>query len=118
MAFTSAEITAIKRHLGYNAVARSWFPLVESNFAVDDILSNVPIDTENDVRTILGRLTNLEAQLDAAPKYLVASQVEDITLRGPVQLDALWGEIRRWRREMSIELGLPNRRASAAMMVT
>jgi len=117
MALTDAQKTAIKRHLGYHAVAQSRYPLVEGFSSVTQVLTDLPAETEAEVVAILGRLAALESRLDAAPDNLTLSVAEDVEFRGPGELEALWGEIRRWRIELSTLLGLPMRRAGASIPI-
>ena len=108
MPLTSAQVTSAKRHLGYNAQRPAWYPLLDTFYNVDTILSDpqMPVDAVAQVGAILDRLDALEARIDDAPSRLRAAKVSSIDLQ-PDELDRLWREVRRWRRELSVITGLP-----------
>lgn len=109
MALSTAEKVDIKRHLGLNSANEAWYPWVQAFFTADRILETLPTDTEDAARTILNRLTTLEADLDGTAARMKVSGLGPIKMN-PVETDKLWTEIRRWRNELSILLGLPNMR--------
>jgi hypothetical protein len=118
VSLTAAQKATVKRHLGYHAVAQSLYPIVDGFYTVDTILSALPAETETQVVEILTRLGNIETQLDSAPANLTLEKAEDVTFRGPGELDGLWVEVKRWRVELSTLTGIPMRRGGAAIVVT
>jgi hypothetical protein len=118
MAFSLAEKTQIKRHLGYHAVAQSRYPLVEGFYALEDILATVPLETETEGRVLLERCNAIESDMAGVRtgKRLQASKVGEITLNRD-ELRQLEGELSRNRRELAMLLGIPYRRGANALMV-
>lgn len=100
MALSADEKAAIKRHLGYHSVSQSLYPIVEGFAVINTILDGITAtpETETAARAILTRLGNLETQIDAAPSRLKATKVGSIELPKAGELDALWSEVKRWRR--------------------
>jgi hypothetical protein len=105
---TAAQRMQVRRHLGYHSVAQSRYPLIEGFASLNSILDDLADtpETEAEVVVILGNLDALETRINAAPARLAASQAEDVTLNGQ-ELNQLWGEVRRWRRELSTLIGIP-----------
>ena len=121
MSLSDAHKTTIKRHLGYHAVSQSFYPLIEGFAAIDSILSDLAATPETEIQAvaILDRLAALEARLDAEPATLGVIELEgDVRFRDTPPLDALWTEVKRWRTELSILIGIPMRRGSTAIVVT
>jgi len=106
MALTDAEKVSIKRHLGMNSAAEANYPWVDVFWAVDKVLTTLSSAAETETRSILTRLTGLETSLDAAKNRLKASAVGSIDLNDR-EHDKLWRELRRWRRELAVLLGVP-----------
>lgn len=106
MALTAAQKVAIKRHLGMNSAAPSWYPYVDPFVAIGQILDTLPAATESECVVILTRLAAIEASLDAARSRLKASEVGSIKLNAS-EIGQLRAELHRWRRELSILLGVP-----------
>jgi hypothetical protein len=117
MALTDTQKTAVRRHLGYNAASEALYPFVDTFFSVTRVLSDLPAATEDEVVTILGRLSALESALDGAPgRGMKVTHLGTIDLN-PQEADRLWVEVRRWRRELSTILGLPRLNAGGIMVV-
>lgn len=113
---TDAEKTSVKRHLGMSSAAPSLYPQVDVFITAGQILATLPAETETAVRGILTRLDNLETLIDAAPARLVVSQSGTTKLNND-ELNGLWREVKRWRRELSVVTGLPNLRSDGAILV-
>lgn len=117
MALTAAQKVAIKRHLGMNSAAPSWYPYVDPFVAVGQILETLPAATEAECVVILTRLAAIETSLDAARSRLKAEQVGSIKLNG-AEIRQLRGELNRWRAELSILLGVPRVNRPGQIVVT
>lgn len=117
---TEAQKVSIRRHLGFHSVSQSFYPLIEGFYSIDSILNDLDVtpDTIDAAVVILDRLDALEARIDKASSHLEIEQVEDIKFRGPVGSDALWSELRRWRRELSTLIGIPMRHGTPSFVVT
>ena len=115
---TTTEQMQVKRHLGYSTVAPSLYPLADVWLTAGQILASLPDETETEVRDILTRLGNLETQIGDAPSRLKAIRLGSIELPKAGELDALWTEVKRWRRELSILTGLPMLRTGGQIVVT
>ena len=116
MSLTAAEKVSIRRHLGYNSAAESNYPWLDVFRTLSQVLESVVADQEQEVRAILTRLANLETALDAAPGRFKVNAIGSIDLR-PEEPDQLWREVRRWRRELSIVLGVPLARSGTEIRV-
>ena len=107
MAFTEAEKVSMRRHLGYNSADESNYPWIDMFRALSQVLDSAPAATEDEARTILGYLTTVETRLsDTALKNLKAKKVGSIELRHD-ETRQLHTERARWRKELSVLLGVP-----------
>jgi hypothetical protein len=113
---TDIEQMQVKRHLGMSTVSPSLYPLTDVWLTAGQILSTLPAETETEVRDILTRLTNLETAIDGAPRRLMVSAAGSVKLNNE-ELNGLWREVRRWRRELSVVTGLPSLRSEGAIFV-
>ncbi len=115
---TATQKMSVKRHLGYHSVSQSLYPLIDGFASIDTILTDLDQTPETVTETIaiLTRLDNLEAAIGSAPVRLKAAKVSSIELNHD-ELDQLWRELKRWRRELSVLIGIPLRNAGARMMV-
>jgi hypothetical protein len=114
---SDAQKTVIRRHLGYHSAAEANYPFIDTFWSVTRILETLPAATESEVISILDRLATIEASLSSATNLrLQASSVGGIKLN-PDEIDRLWTEIKRWRRELSALLGLPRLNAGGIMVV-
>lgn len=106
MPFTDQEKVQLRRHLGLSTVAESNYPWVDTFWAVDKVLTTLSTAAEAEARSILAKLTTIETALDTAISRLKASKVGSITLNATETRD-LRTERARWRRELSVLLGVP-----------
>ena len=116
MALTAAEKVTIKRHLGLNSASAALYPFIPTFFSVDQVLTTLPAATESEARTILGRLSAIEAQLSSALDRFKASVVGSIHLSAD-EPGRLRAELRQWRRELATLLGLPAAQGHAGIQV-
>ena len=113
-----AQITTIRRQLGLNVTSASLYPWVPTFYTATQILKTLPPTSEAEVTVILGRLAGLEARLDNTTQggRIKALDVGPIKLN-PEELNQLWGEIRRWRHELSVITGIPLVGRGSALLV-
>lgn len=78
MAFTGAEMSAIRKYLGWQARFAQFDSALERAFAA--IGGGAFPDEENTARTLLGQIQGIEAEIDAAHQRFQADKVGSIQL--------------------------------------
>lgn len=101
MAFTAAEVNAIKVYLGYDLASTD----------LDGRLGAVNADGQTTVRTILAQLAAIDTQIGTARGRRKASQVGEVTLN-KAELRDLTAERRRVSGELGTSLGVLARSTS------
>lgn len=101
MAFTTTEMQAIRTYLGYadvNLAANAW---------LNSSLGQATSDTESAVRALLGELSTLDTQLATVrAKRFQVSEIEGISLLGPMESKALQKEGARLANRIGVMLGI------------
>lgn len=105
MALTSQEQNKVVQLLGYGGKILQAGSVIY-NKILNDRLNQLPVDTENLVRTYLGSVTAIEQQMAEAPARLVASKVQDLEMNHK-ELEMLRAERRRIGREIAAHLDVP-----------
>jgi hypothetical protein len=108
---TAEQKMQVKRHLGYHSVSQSFYPLIDGFASIDTILSDLSAtpETEAEVVVLLGRLAAIEDQIDAVVKRVGVEKAGAIGLTPDGGGAELWRALGRWRRELSILIGIPQR---------
>lgn len=89
MAFTNTEMTAIRDYLGWTARFTQFDSALERAFAfVGNLTAGGDASIEDQIRTLLGKVQNIETQIDSATARFAADQVGSIKLNR--------NEIRQW----------------------
>ncbi len=112
MAFTTEEKERIRYHTGYLEVSPApsitfGIPaLIQTNFLVERAMDLVLPAAEGRVRKILCVLEGIECKMIEWQDYLIASQLDSLTIRAD-NIDKLEDEYSRWASRLADILGCP-----------
>ncbi len=112
MAFSDEDKQRIRNHLGYPSVAPApsivyGMPaLSQTNFLVERAMELVLDVAQDRVRKLLDVLDNIECRMIDGQQYLIATQLDSLTLRAD-QLDKLEAEYCRWAARLADMLCAP-----------
>jgi hypothetical protein len=112
MAFTEAEKSRIRHHLGYLNVGQvATFQLgipsaVQTQFMIEGAFHRVTPAGETEVRRILEELNSYEAQMSDSKELRDVNQVGEIQVR-PDAFNQLLREYDHWRQALGNCLGVP-----------
>lgn len=108
----ASEKERVRYHCGYLNVQPAssiqfGIPVpIQTLFLIEQSMNNILPSAEDRVRKIIVILDNIECKMVGAQDYLVASKLEDLTIR-PDHIDQLEHEYCRWASRLSDELGAP-----------
>ena len=105
MALTSTQQNKIMQLLGYGGKILQVGSVIY-NQILNDRLTDLPTDTENQTILFLASVAVLEAQMLQAPARLAASSVDDLKMN-LAELEMLRSERRRIAKEMAAHLDIP-----------
>lgn len=117
MPLTTHERMQVRKYLGYpqvRAAASLHFGLpapTQQAYLVEMSMDQLLPEAEDEVRALLTKLTQIEADLFDARERLAVASVDDLELRGisegDTETDALERENRRWSSRLADMLGVP-----------
>ena len=113
MALTLDERARVRYHLGYlnvdtpAALALGVVSASHSGFLVESTMNTLKLEAEPLVRRFVLELDCIDVQLSKARTRLSVSEVANVKLRGPEELEALEDQYSYWAKSLADTLGVP-----------
>jgi hypothetical protein len=104
MALTSTQKSQVRRYLGYPDVNRQWHSEIEG------AMTSLSTEGETFVGALLTSLEAIQTKLSGSWDRQKVHVVEDITLAGHDEIEALRAEGNRLATDLGVVFGVPPRR--------